>query len=1055
MSTNDHLELFLTLNTEAFKRALGDTGAAVSAMSGKAGTALGGMSSGADGAEKSVKRLGDSAATGGKKVATLGEKARKAEVDTTVLGRTAETVTEKLAKFLAGLAAVGKPVLEAAGFERKMAEIGAITGAAAETLDKMSARAQELGRQTEFSAAQAAEGMKMLSMAGLNAEQSIAAIGPALNLALVGGIELGASADYITNIMGGLGLTIGDLSRITDVLANTSTRSNSTVTELAEAMKYAAPAAAALGVPLEEAAAAMGVLHDNGIKGTMAGTSMRTMLAKLASQTTEAEETLQRMGVQVSRNNDGSVDFVETMQRLRDANMGLAEANKIFGTEAGTAAIVMSQQIDNVERLTKANEDAAGRAQEMADLINDNLVGSWRNFQSAISGLAITLGTHLLPVLAGVLDGLTGMFNMITDLATAYPGITKAVTLLVAALVSLKGIALAARLAMLAVGGVKGPLLALSLVLKLLGVDMGALATQAGVLSKTNLSGWASAAMGQLGKLKTVLTGSVGSVGLLSKAFGVLGAATAGWAVGSWANKEFAIVQKAGVGMAYSLDRIGLAAQKMWAILTGGDVEAVNRKIEIAKDALDKSYEEIDRKDQERKEAKSKEKEETTADRAKKEAEAKPAAEPAPEAPVLDTEAAEKKKDEFSPYLTDEELKQKQAEAEDAWRKNRGLPSQEEEKAAADPEAKAKAESEEARKKAEEAAEKEREAARKKQEADRKKAAAREQAATDEAELERRMKAAEEEKYRLAEEKKREEEERREKEALEDEAKAQARAARKKKAGHGYAPKAAVTQEPVEKSQFEPIGKAVEETSQAVEEAAEESEQVFRDSQQTMLADSTAEARAEAETDALDQAKTGWQTYADNVKQIQDDIAGREKSLADELNQLGGRHRTEEHGWRAKAKAAKEYQQAAEEAMKAGNLEEAQALADQAREAYGSLKGGAGKIGAAQGDRAAYAGVKSAGELGLAISKALQQAAAKNALQALPADAGLGDLGATVRGRLAAIAGGGGGTGDGTAGAGGSARVHELRFAGGSLRGGEQDIDALLRVLEKEGMRTA
>jgi TP901 family phage tail tape measure protein len=1047
MNANEHLELFLTLNTEAFKKALGDTGAAVGAMSGKAGTALGGMSSGADGAEKSVKRLGDSAATGGKKVEKLGEKARKAEVDTSVLGRTAETVTAKLTKFLAGLAAIGKPVLEAAGFERKMAEIGAITGAATDTLDKMSKRAQELGRQTEFSAAQAAEGMKMLSMAGLTAEQSIAAIGPALDLALVGGIELGASADYITNIMGGLGLSIADLSRITDVLANTSTRSNSTVTELAEAMKYAAPAAAALGIPLEEAAAAMGVLHDNGIKGTMAGTSMRTMLAKLASQTKEAEETLQQMGVQVARNNDGSVDFVATMQRLRDANMGLAEANKIFGTEAGTAAIVMSRQIDSVERLAKANEDAAGKAREMAKLINDNLTGSWLNFQSAVSGLAIALGTHLLPVLAGVLDVLTGTLNLVTDLATAYPGITKVVVLLVAALVTLKGAALAARLAMLALGGVKGPLKALSPVLKLLGVDMAALASKANLLSKTKLSGWASAAMGQLGKLKGVLTSSVGSVGLLSKAFGVLGAATAGWAVGTWANKEFAIVQKAGVGMAYSLDRIGLAAQKMWAILTGGDVEAVNRKIEIAKDALDKSYEEIDRKDRERKEAKDKEEEETTADRAKKEAEAKPETEPVTEAPVLDTEAAEKKKDPFATYLTDKEAARKKQEADDVWRKKQGLPSRAEEKAAADPETKAQAEAE--------AAEAAREKARKKEESDRKKAAASEKAANDEAELERRMKAAEEEKYRLAEQKKREEEQRREKEALEDEATAQERAARKKKTGHGYAPKADAAQEPIEKKQFEPIGKAADETSQAVEQAAEQSERAYRDSQEAMLADSTADARAAAETDALDQSKTGWQTYADNVKRIQDDIAGREKSLADELNQLGGRHRSEEQGWRAKAKAAKEYQKAAEEAMKAGNLEEAQALADQAKDAYRGLAGGAGKVGAAQGDRAAFMGVKSAGELGLAISKALQQSAAKNALQALPADAGLGDLGATVRGRLAAIADGQGGTGDGTTGAGGAAKVHELRFAGGSLRGGEQDVEALLQVLAKAGMTTA
>ena len=357
-------------------------------------------------ASNDLKKLKDSSDQGSSSIKTLGASFSSAAM--------------LMAQFAAAAASIALPVIAAATFERKMAEVKAVTGATTEQFKEMEITSKELGRNTEFSATQAAEGLKFLGMAGLNAEQSIKAIGPALDLALVGGIELADSADYITNIMGGMNLKVEDLSRIVDVLANTSTKSNSTVNELAEGMKYAAPAAAAMGVSVEEAAAAMGVLHDNGIKGGQAGTAMRAILSRLAGGSKEVKEGFAALNTEIVKNNDGSLNLTATMANLEKSGMGLAEANKIFGQEAGTAAIAMASQAEKVASLTAANEAAAGKAQEMATIINDNVTGAWRNLQSAVSGFMITVGTELLPLFKQLIDYTTSVVNSVTDLLEEY-----------------------------------------------------------------------------------------------------------------------------------------------------------------------------------------------------------------------------------------------------------------------------------------------------------------------------------------------------------------------------------------------------------------------------------------------------------------------------------------------------------------------------------------------------------------------------------------------------------------------------------------------------------
>ncbi|MBU1565583.1 MAG: hypothetical protein KJ630_08135 [Proteobacteria bacterium] len=212
---------------------------------------------------------------------------------------------------------------------------------------------------------------------------------------------------------------------------------------------------------------------------------------------------------------------------------------------------------------------------------------------------------------------------------------------------------------------------------------------------------------------------------------------------------------------------------------------------------------------------------------------------------------------------------------------------------------------------------------------------------------------------------------------------------------------------------------------------------------------------AQAEVQAVEKTKSAWQLYADRIKSIYAEINGREESLAEKLSSFDKKG-SEESQWRRKLKEAKEYEKAAKVAMAVGDSEKAKALADKASGLYEGLRGGAGNIGERAADRTAYSGVKSAGLLGIEIAKALQQATAKTAMSSMSGLDLFGDLSSRIRGQLAAVAGGAGT--DKSAGKTGGQRVdkvHELKFQGGSLRGSESDVEALLNLLAQAGMNAA
>lgn len=348
----------------------------------------------------------------------------------------------------ATLGTLAFPIVKAATFERAMATVGAVSGATGEELVALTAKAREMGSKTEYSATQAAEGLKYLAMAGLNVEQQLAALEPALNLALAGNLELGRAADIATNVMTGFGASVKELPGMMDVLTQAFTSSNTTLEELGYGMAYVAPVAAGLGVKFNDLVSGMSALANAGIKGSMAGTSLRGMLVKLFSPSTKAAKIMQSLAERIGQTNieltdaEGSfVGFVGLLEQFEAANISATDAMTIFGLRAGPAFIAMLNQGSvEMKRFNKLMDEATGRTAEIARIMGNNLVGAGKQLKSAFEELSINFGTIFLGTLKKAALGIRDTIVVINEWVTANKPLVKSIGGLV---VKLGGLAIA------------------------------------------------------------------------------------------------------------------------------------------------------------------------------------------------------------------------------------------------------------------------------------------------------------------------------------------------------------------------------------------------------------------------------------------------------------------------------------------------------------------------------------------------------------------------------------------------------------------------------------
>lgn len=180
---------------------------------------------------------------------------------------------------------------------------------------------RNVGMKTKFKMTEVADAARFLSMAGLNANAIQQSISPIADIALVGDTELGETADVVTNIMTAYNIAPNKMRNAADIMTNTFTMSNTTLTEIAEAYKYAASLLSAGGISFEEATAAIGVLGDAGIKGSQAGTTMRTIMANVANPTKKQQEGWDEIGVSLTDKSGKRKDLLQVFQELHDKNL--------------------------------------------------------------------------------------------------------------------------------------------------------------------------------------------------------------------------------------------------------------------------------------------------------------------------------------------------------------------------------------------------------------------------------------------------------------------------------------------------------------------------------------------------------------------------------------------------------------------------------------------------------------------------------------------------------------------------------------------------------------
>ena len=378
-----------------------------------------------------------------------------------------------------------------ANFENAMSSVAAISGATGSDFDRLSEKAKQLGKSTQYTASETASAMEYMAMAGWKTEDMLNGIEGVMDLAAASGEDLTGVSDIVTDAMTAFGLSadgttkiikdgftkeVSNASHFADVLAAASANSNTNVAMLGESFKYAAPVAGSLGYSVEDTAIALGLMASSGLKSSMAGSSLRTILTNLAKPTDDISDAMDYLGISL-QNGDGSMkslmdivtdlrgafgqckmpmdQFQENLAKLDEkyANGELTEkkynealadlTEKAYGAEGALKAkyaatlagkegmsgllSIVSAAPEDFDKLTNAIYNSDGAAKEMAEIKMDNLQHDVVKLQSAMEGLGITAFNQVGGKMRGLVGIATEAVGKIDEKLASGKGIEKAV----------------------------------------------------------------------------------------------------------------------------------------------------------------------------------------------------------------------------------------------------------------------------------------------------------------------------------------------------------------------------------------------------------------------------------------------------------------------------------------------------------------------------------------------------------------------------------------------------------------------------------------------------
>lgn len=329
-------------------------------------------------------------------VGTVGTVTSKA---TDMIGKFTSVVTTSVATVSAGIGTIGTAATRVGmDFEAAMSKVSSISGATGNDLQSLTDKAKEMGATTKFSATESAEAFQYMAMAGWDTKSMLDGIDGIMNLSAADGLDLATTSDIVTDALTAFGLSAKDSTHFADVLATASSSANTNVSMLGESFKYVAPLAGSMNYSVEDVSLALGLMANASVKGSMAGTSLKTALSNLASPTKSMASEMSKLGISMTDSNGNALGLRDIIIQLREKFGKLSETEKaatastLFGKEAmsGMLAIINASDAD-FNKLTDNISNADGAAKQMADTLNDNLKGDITIAKSALEGFGITI----------------------------------------------------------------------------------------------------------------------------------------------------------------------------------------------------------------------------------------------------------------------------------------------------------------------------------------------------------------------------------------------------------------------------------------------------------------------------------------------------------------------------------------------------------------------------------------------------------------------------------------------------------------------------------------
>ena len=304
--------------------------------------------------------------------------------------------------------AAGKSLYElSTDFESAMAKVRSVTpGATAAQMDQLAEAAINLSESSKYSASEAADALYYMGLAGWDAAEMLTALPNVLNLAAAGDMDLARASDIVTDYVTAFGLTADESTRLVDVMAQTMANSNTNVDQMGDAFSYVAPVAGALGYSVEDVSHALGIMANNGIKGSKAGTSLRMLMTRLAKPTKDTAAAMRYLGVSLSDQEGNAYTFREILDQLRESLSDLPTPTEHFNQELA--------HLDELLESGQITEDDYSAS--LDELINRN----WEGVDVEKARLAATLaGTRALSGMLAIVNSTEeeyeGLYGIITD----------------------------------------------------------------------------------------------------------------------------------------------------------------------------------------------------------------------------------------------------------------------------------------------------------------------------------------------------------------------------------------------------------------------------------------------------------------------------------------------------------------------------------------------------------------------------------------------------------------------------------------------------------------